>query len=1567
VIATSPNGTAARVRYIDLLTDDGTRPLEEWVSLEPIGHGTSDADGQDEDLDDELQGGEGDDDALMRHGLPARLRPGFERKYRLRPLPPLLPVPADLEPGTLVEVRLNDGWWQAEIIRADGHRYLCRFPGENDQDRVPRRDMRTALCWRLGNTQSAGAAPADNGIQRAHIFDRMGQWYLADTGAPMPGGLVSVSPPQQSRDLRLNLDSCAVCHRPGQLLCCDGCPLAVHYSCAGETKGSLPDGEYFCPECNAIAPCSRPGGPTPQLDQLVGTSCGSWMYVGADSAGKRHWVLRGSIVVRLDPMVPRRSRGWTDALYPTSVALYHGTQLLTQLMHGLRSSGGELDGALANNLASALSNRAVAPRSDVAGATAASDATMMDVDGGAAAKLAFDHEPLNAAGRTEARLYLNKYRDAPVLGDKVTLTAPSGTSDAPARSRRFAWPTPIAGMKSPAAHGDNTLACIAARCVLLERVLFSLCDGPWRTNGAAQRQEWMEGVTSASEPAQLASKLLQLERSLRSVVFHGTASGAALGWRTCTESARHGVLDDSWPPPPIPLGRAFGESHPAPAQPARLPVEQARRLGRVGGSLLCADATYSSRGRVTRHWASRTVRSAWVAATQGCRTASGLALQLRLLDLQIRWDALARPNARESAADQLAAMGMPAARVPQPEVKHKRFMMNTAATPTAANTVMPSAWSSASAAGTYRTEYLVGPEGNPEGVWMPDTSAPLWAIRCYEEAQRTGIDPTNALAARAVSRRALSVEELLRIGPGGHVEVFWLETGQWYSASLLAIVRGSGMRLQYDVTGDIEDFGAQSMAAMVAADCIAVRAAGRAGGAMPRGAAATGAAAVGRGGGRERGGDRGNKYVQEIDEDALPNPSKAMERVLLEGLVLDWCGKDVSSWRMSKRKIAGMLPDGVLAAAEAALAAGEKMPMRPASVATAEKTLPKRMRLVTTPGAGGGGGRGSDTEDDDTYFQRMAAAGKQEDAGGKQRGGGTSKPARVRAPKPEPLVYSLDKDDRRRALAVLQALRQARGTDGSAMGAKFAHVPTRKESPEYHKVVKYPIDLNSIAAFLQQKETYRTPWDFAYAVELLLTNTQLYHPVGSAMHADADRMRSLFHTVHRMNFGQHVEMPPPMALTLGITGEEPPDLPKEADEEAAVPPDGAGLVNTAAGNEQIGARLRLWWPEDAAWYACRVLRTRKRPDGSLQHRVRYEDDQVEDWVSLHEERWEQLEPPSQDAAGIAADGTPAMPASKSGGKKRGVPAEPEEGDERPPLLGDGHCVIGLPVSIQWHDGLFYDGVVSGYEPYSEQHEVTYTDGSIEMLYLTRGTKQLVRWPRGLPPPLEDACRESLTVMRNVKDRYGVQLALPFERLPSKEELPTYYEVISYPMDFKCIDEKLASGAYKDVDQFVSDVLVMWDNCYVFNGPEHPYTHSSRRLRDAFTRYAGRGGELIGGSGKVTPAPKKSKVKTEGGAAAGGVKRQREEDEPPQQQQQQAAAAAAVGTVPDHGGDGLPAPKKLFVMAPATAAQPAADNGGAAAAAVAVAPPMAFGGLKIKFKFGGGGGGGGAEGGDAAPR
>ncbi|KAK4786056.1 hypothetical protein SAY86_002745 [Trapa natans] len=46
-----------------------------------------------------------------------------------------------------------------------------------------------------------------------------------------------------------NSDECCLCKMDGNLICCDGCPAAYHSRCVGLVSSLLPEGDWYCPEC----------------------------------------------------------------------------------------------------------------------------------------------------------------------------------------------------------------------------------------------------------------------------------------------------------------------------------------------------------------------------------------------------------------------------------------------------------------------------------------------------------------------------------------------------------------------------------------------------------------------------------------------------------------------------------------------------------------------------------------------------------------------------------------------------------------------------------------------------------------------------------------------------------------------------------------------------------------------------------------------------------------------------------------------------------------------------------------------------------------------------------------------------------------------------------------------------------------------------------------------------------------------------------------------------------------------------------------------------------------------
>lgn len=65
----------------------------------------------------------------------------------------------------------------------------------------------------------------------------------------------------------INNDSyCWICHKEGNVLCCEGCPRVFHLRCLGEDEE--PPGDWVCPECQAIMKAEDLDARSPSMAML---------------------------------------------------------------------------------------------------------------------------------------------------------------------------------------------------------------------------------------------------------------------------------------------------------------------------------------------------------------------------------------------------------------------------------------------------------------------------------------------------------------------------------------------------------------------------------------------------------------------------------------------------------------------------------------------------------------------------------------------------------------------------------------------------------------------------------------------------------------------------------------------------------------------------------------------------------------------------------------------------------------------------------------------------------------------------------------------------------------------------------------------------------------------------------------------------------------------------------------------------------------------------------------------------------------------------------------------------
>ncbi len=70
--------------------------------------------------------------------------------------------------------------------------------------------------------------------------------------------------------------------------------------------------------------------------------------------------------------------------------------------------------------------------------------------------------------------------------------------------------------------------------------------------------------------------------------------------------------------------------------------------------------------------------------------------------------------------------------------------------------------------------------------------------------------------------------------------------------------------------------------------------------------------------------------------------------------------------------------------------------------------------------------------------------------------------------------------------------------------------------------------------------------------------------------------------------------------------------------------------------------------------------------------------------------------------------------------------------------------------------------------------------------------------------------------------------------PEELDIPDYFDVISHPMDFATIKNKLNQNLYKNGPQeFIDDLNLTFDNCLKYNGEESSVSKSGKRVREEF--------------------------------------------------------------------------------------------------------------------------------------
>jgi hypothetical protein len=100
----------------------------------------------------------------------------------------------------------------------------------------------------------------------------------------------------------------------------------------------------------------------------------------------------------------------------------------------------------------------------------------------------------------------------------------------------------------------------------------------------------------------------------------------------------------------------------------------------------------------------------------------------------------------------------------------------------------------------------------------------------------------------------------------------------------------------------------------------------------------------------------------------------------------------------------------------------------------------------------------------------------------------------------------------------------------------------------------------------------------------------------------------------------------------------------------------------------------------------------------------------------------------------------------------------------------------------------------------------------------------------LSEPMQE-CLELLHFFQNHKDAEPFLVPVDWKLYG----LFDYPEVIKHPMDLSTVESKLLSNTYKDVNAFMKDMRLIWDNCMTYNVPDSEVYLMADKLKKIFEK------------------------------------------------------------------------------------------------------------------------------------
>jgi len=107
----------------------------------------------------------------------------------------------------------------------------------------------------------------------------------------------------------------------------------------------------------------------------------------------------------------------------------------------------------------------------------------------------------------------------------------------------------------------------------------------------------------------------------------------------------------------------------------------------------------------------------------------------------------------------------------------------------------------------------------------------------------------------------------------------------------------------------------------------------------------------------------------------------------------------------------------------------------------------------------------------------------------------------------------------------------------------------------------------------------------------------------------------------------------------------------------------------------------------------------------------------------------------------------------------------------------------------------------------------------------------------LDPEEQKKIKSLIEYISKVKDPADSKrvLAFPFKKLPTRADLPDYYEVIKDPVDINKIKKRHKNGHYKSVMELSEDFQLLIDNANTYNMDGSQISEDAKVLNEIFNK------------------------------------------------------------------------------------------------------------------------------------